>query len=52
MIIMQLERYGEIKDLGLGVISDSSLTFEDYVTGEVNKAYDVFGIIKRNFEHI
>jgi len=47
---LQLQRCDSIKDLG--VIIDSNLTFEDYITEKVNKAYCVLGIIKRNFEHI
>ena len=47
---IQLQRCDKIKDLG--VIIDSSLTFEDHIIEKVNKAYSVLGLIKRNFEHI
>ena len=47
---IQLQRCDKVKDLG--VIIDSSLTFEDHITEKVNKAYSILGLIKRNFEHI
>jgi len=47
---LQLQRCDSTKDLG--VIIDSSLTFEDHITAKVNKAYSVLGIIKRNVQHI
>ena len=47
---IQLQRCDKVKDLG--VIIDSSLTFEDHIKDRVNKAYSILGLIKRNFEHI
>jgi len=32
-----------------GVRFDSNLTFSDHISGKINKAYSVLGIIKRNF---
>jgi len=39
-----------IKDLG--VYYDSLLLFNKHISGKVNKAYMMLGIIKRNFEYI
>jgi len=40
----------KVKDLG--AITDNNLTFEDHIREKVNKAYSLFGKIKRNIEHI
>jgi len=49
-----LEKVKSIVDLG--VHFDSNLTFRDHISEQINKAYSVLGIIKRNFiymdEHI
>ena len=47
---IQLQRCDKVKDLG--VIIDSSPTFEDHIVEKVNKAYSVLGLIKRNFEQL
>jgi len=38
----------------LGVIVDSKLSFSDYITEMINKAYSILGIIrpKRNFQQV
>jgi len=42
-----LEKVKSIVDLG--VHFDSNLTFRDHISGKINRAYSVLGIIKRNF---
>jgi len=42
-----LEKLVSINDLG--VIFDSSLSFKDHISHKINKAYNILGIIKRNF---
>jgi len=44
-----LEVVDRIKDLG--VYYDSLLLFDKHISEKVNKAYTMFGIIKRNFEY-
>jgi len=31
---------------------DSKLSFSDHITENVNKAYNILGIIKHNFQHV
>jgi len=31
---------------------DSKLSFSDRITEKLNKVYSIFGIIKRNFQHV
>jgi len=43
-VIKQVE---QIKDLG--VVFDSKLKFDEHIHVKINKAYQMFGVIKRNF---
>ena len=45
-----LEKLNSINDLG--AIFDSNLTFTDHMAQNINKAYSILGIIKRNFMHM
>jgi hypothetical protein len=45
-----LENVSEMKDLG--VIVDSELSFGNHIYDKINKAYQMLGIIKRNFCNI
>jgi len=45
--LFSLENVESMVDLG--VRFDSNLTFSDHISGKINKAYNVLGIIKRNF---
>jgi len=45
--LFSLEKVESMVDLG--VHFDSNLTFSDHMSGKINKAYSVLGIIKRNF---
>jgi len=45
--IFPLEKVKSMVDLG--VHFDNSLTFRGHISEEINKAYSVLGIIKRNF---
>jgi len=42
-----LEKVKSVVDFG--VRFDSNLTFRDHISGRINKAYIVLGVIKRNF---
>jgi ribonuclease P/MRP protein subunit RPP40 len=46
----QLEHVNEMEDLG--VLIDCELSFKDHISGKINKAYMMLGIIKRNFQLI
>jgi len=45
-IIIDLERCNKVRDLG--VIVHSKLSFSDYISEKVHKAYSILGIIKCN----
>jgi len=45
--LFPLEKVKSMVDLG--VCFDSNLTFRDHISGKINEAYSVVGIIKRNF---
>jgi len=45
--LFPLEKVKSMVDLG--VRFDSNLTLSDHISGKINKAYSVLGIIKRNF---
>jgi len=45
-----LERYDKVKDLG--VWFDEKLSFREHIQDKINKAYMMFGIIKRYFRHL
>jgi len=45
--LFPLEKVKSMVDLG--VRFDSNLTFSNHISGKINKAYSVLGIIKRNF---
>ena len=46
----ELERVNSIKDLG--VTFDSELLFKDHIYDKVNTAYQMIGIISRNFKEL
>jgi len=46
--IVQLERVYNMKDLGVNI--DSDLNFKDHIYDKINKAYQMLGIINRNFK--
>ena len=46
----ELECVDEIKDLG--VIIDGDLSFESHINDKINKAYQMIGIINRNFKNL
>ena len=45
-----LENMKEISDLG--IIFDSKLRFDQHIQNKVNKAYNILGIINRNFRNL
>ena len=45
---VKLECVSEMRDLGVSV--DSELTFSNHIYEKINKAYQMLGIIKRNFK--
>jgi len=45
-----LEHVNSIKDLGVTV--DSELTFKEHIYDKINKAYQMLGIINRNFKNL
>jgi len=45
--LFSLEKVESMVDLG--VRFDSNLTLSDHISGKINEAYSVLGIIKRNF---
>ena len=45
-----IDKVQTIKDLG--VVFDSRLKFDEHIDEKVNKAYQMLGIIKRNFIHL
>ena len=45
-----LERVEKMKDLGVTV--DEKLKFYNHIHEKVNKAYNMLGIIKRNFKYM
>ena len=48
--VVALERVDSMKDLG--VIVDSELSFKNHVHEKINKAYQMIGIINRNFKDL
>ena len=44
------EKVDKIKDIG--VTFDSRLKFDDHIDIKINKAYQMLGIIKRNFIYL
>ena len=45
-----IDKVQTIKDLG--VVFDSRLKFDEHIDEKVNKAYQMLGIIKRNFIYL
>jgi len=39
-----------IKDLG--ILFDTRLNFKDHIQEKINKAYNMIGLLKRNFIHV
>ena len=48
--IVPLQRQNEMLDLG--VHFDEKLSFREHMHAEINKAYMMLGIIKRNFKYL
>jgi len=48
--IIPLERGNKVLDLGEWI--DEKLSFSEHIQTNINKAYMMFGIIKRNFKHL
>ena len=46
-MINNIQKVDQIKDLG--ILYNSHLTFKDHIQEEINKAYSMIGLIKRNF---
>jgi len=46
-----IDKVDKIKDLGI-VFFDSRLKFEEHIDAKINRAYQMLGIIKRNFIHL
>jgi len=44
-----IQKVDSIKDLG--ILFDTRLTFKDYIQEIINKAYNMIGLLKRNFIH-
>ena len=47
---VQLERVDKMKDLG--VTFDDDLSFKSHIYEKINKAYQMLGIMRRNFRHV
>jgi hypothetical protein len=47
---IELERVNNMNDLGVTI--DSELAFNDHIYDKINKAYQMIGIIKRNFKDL
>ena len=47
---VELERVYNMKDLGVNI--DSDLNFKDHIYDKINKAYQILGIINRNFSDL
>jgi ribonucleases P/MRP protein subunit RPP40 len=47
---VQLERVNQMKDLG--VTFDEELSFKTHIYEKINKAYQMLGILRRNFKHV
>jgi len=48
--VSNIQKVDQIKDLG--ILYDSHLTFKDHIQEQINKAYSMIGLIKRNFIHM
>ena len=45
-----IDKVDKIKDLG--IVFDYRLKFDEHIDEKINKAYQMLGIIKRNFIHL
>ena len=45
-----IDKVDKIKDLG--IVFDYRLKFDEHINEKINKAYQMLGIIKRNFIHL
>ena len=48
--VILIDRVNVIKYLGIPI--DEKLTFRDHIHDKINKAYMMFGLIKRNFKYL
>ena len=45
-----IQKVDSIKDLG--ILFDTRLSFKDHIQEKINKAYNMIGVLKRNFIHV
>ena len=45
-----IQKVDSIKDLG--ILFDTRLNFKDHIQEKINKAYNIIGLLKRNFIHV
>ena len=45
-----IQKVDSIKDLG--ILFDTRLNFKDHIQEKINKAYNMIGLLKRNFIHV